>query len=138
MAQFIFLFLVRDAGLDAYYSIDSAAVSSEEEGNDIYPPARSVMRQHGIPFSSHRAHRITDGEFQSADLVIAMDSSNIRALRRRFGDDGRIRMLLGRDVADPWYTDDFATAFHDIEEGCRSLLMDTRSIIPDILSNEKR
>ena len=138
MAQFVFLSLVKEAGLDAYYSVDSAAVSSEEEGNDIYPPARSVLRRHGIPFAYHRAHRITDDEFRSADLVVVMDGSNLRALRRRFGDDPRIRMLLDRDVADPWYTDDFETAFHDIDEGCRSLLMDTRSIIPDILSMEKR
>ena len=117
--------------------MDSAAVSTEEEGNDIYPPAKSVMRRHGIPFSFHRAHRITDDEFRSADLVVVMDGSNLRALRRRFGDDARIRLLLDRDVADPWYTDDFETAFSDIENGCRSLLMDTKSNIPDILSKEK-
>ena len=137
MAQFIFSSLLREECLEEYYSVDSAAVSTEEEGNDIYTPAKSVMRRHGIPFSFHRAHRITDDEFRSADLVVVMDGSNLRALRRRFGDDARIRLLLDRDVADPWYTDDFETAFSDIENGCRSLLMDTKSNIPDILSKEK-
>ena len=115
------------------YEADSAGVSSEETGNDIYPPAKDVLRRHGIPFSRHRAHRITDSEFADADLVIALDRSNLSALVRRFGQDGKIRMLLERDVADPWYTDDFDTAYDDIEKGCISLLMDTKTAFPDIL-----
>ena len=134
IAEYVFKYLARKDGSDALYSISSAGVSSEEEGNDIYPPAKQVLRRHAVPFSQHHAHRITDKEFHDADIVIALDSSNLRALRRRFGDDGRIRMLLGRDVADPWYTDDFDTAFSDIESGCISLLMDTKASFPDILS----
>ena len=133
MAEFIFRNLADKSGLSSSFYISSAGVSSEETGNDIYPPAKAVMRRHGIPFSSHAAHRITDEEFAASDLVIALDSSNLAALHRRFGKDSRIRMLLGRDVADPWYTDDFDTAFSDIENGCISLLMDTKAAFVDIL-----
>ena len=136
MAQFMFTHLAAEEGLRGFYDVGSAGVSSEEEGNDIYPPAKAVLRAHKIPFAFHRAHRITDEEFSSADLVVALDSSNLRALRRRFGDDGRIRMLLSRDVDDPWYTGDFDTAYHDIDQGCRSLLMDTKPAKADILTKE--
>ena len=125
MAEYIFRYLSDEAGLDV--SVTSAGVSSEENGNDIYPPAKRVLRSHEIPFSSRRAHRITDEEFRGNDLVIALDFSNLRNLQRRFGNDPKIRMLLDRDVDDPWYTDDFETAYNDILRGCRSLLEEIAS-----------
>ena len=133
IAEAVFRNLVRNEKLSDKFIISSAGVSSEESGNDIYPPAKAVLRRHGIPFMHHAAHRITDDEFRSADPVIALDRSNLSALKRRFGDNDKLRMLLPRDVADPWYTDDFDTAYSDIESGCISLLMDTKSLFPDIL-----
>ena len=120
MAEAIMRQLASDSGLDI--AVSSAAVSSEEEGNDIYPPAKRILKAHGVPFSRHHAHRITEREFAESDLVVAMDESNVRALQRRFGNPGKLRMLLPRPVADPWYTDDFETAYRDILSGCRSLL----------------
>ena len=107
-------------------TVTSAGVSSEEEGNDIYPPAKRTLKRHGIPFSSHHAHRITDDEFRDNDFVIALDRSNLNNLVRRFGKDYRIMMLLSRDVEDPWYTDDFETAYEDILSGCKALLSEIR------------
>ena len=122
MAEFIFRNLLDSKGLSSRFYVSSAGVSSEETGNDIYPPAKRMLRTKGIPFSSHSAHRITDKEFNESDLVVAMDESNMRALQRRFGNPVKLRMLLPRSVADPWYTDDFETAYRDILSGCRSLL----------------
>ena len=122
MAEFIFRNLLDLKGLNRRFYVSSAGVSSEETGNDIYPPAKRMLRTKGIPFSSHSAHRITDKEFNESNLVVALDSSNYRNLIRRFGDDRKIIMLLDRDVADPWYTDDFLTAYEDILEGCQKLL----------------
>ena len=122
MAEFIFKDLLSSAGSTSDFIISSAGVSSEESGNDIYPPAKRILKNMGIPFTSHRAHRITDSEFAESDLVIALDSSNFRNLVRRFGNNAKIRMLLDRDVEDPWYTDDFEKAFDDIYLGCKNLL----------------
>ena len=122
MAEFIFKNLVKEKGLEASFEITSAGVSAEEEGNDIYPPAKRELRSHNIPFTSHYAHRITDKEFEENDLVIALDSSNMRSLLSRFGKHDKIRMLLQRDVDDPWYTGDFDIAYRDITEGCLNLL----------------
>ena len=126
MAEYIMKYLLEDYHTEGVY-VSSAGVSSEENGNDIYPPAKRILRAKGIPFSSHRAHRITDAEFSENDLVIALDSSNYRNLVRRFGNNPKIRMLLDRDVDDPWYTDDFEKAFDDIFRGCKNLLSGLKS-----------
>ena len=122
MAEFIFKNLVKEKGIDKSFEISSAGVSSEEEGNDIYPPAKRELRRHNIPFTSHYAHRITDEEFRENNLIIALDSSNMRRLLSRFGKDDKIRMLLDREVDDPWYTGDFSIAYRYITEGCLNLL----------------
>lgn len=122
MAEAVFRKLADDRGFGDRFNVSSSGVSSEESGNDIYPPAKAELRRRGIPFSRRSAKRISDREFEDYDLIIALDRSNLAYLRRRFGDSPKIRMLLDRDVDDPWYTDDFATAYEDILKGCERLL----------------
>lgn len=123
MAEFIMRNMLSENGIDDV-SVSSCGVSSEEEGNDIYPEAKRMLRMKGVPFSHHRAHRITDREFRDADMILCMDRSNLRALERRFGHDDRVSMILDRDVDDPWYSGDFETAYGDIEKGCRRICSD--------------
>ena len=122
MGEYIFKKLINDAGVADRFVVTSAGVSSEEDGNDIYPPAKAMMKKKGIPFSYHRAHRITDREFEDADYVLALDSSNYRRLISRFGESDKVSMLLNRDVDDPWYSGDFNTAFEDIYKGSAEFL----------------
>lgn len=126
MAEAIFRYIASDS-----YSVSSAGVSSEESGNDIYPPAKRVLKKNSIPFSSHRAHRITDADFSSSDLIVALDSYNLRALRNRFGNSDKIIMLNDKDVDDPWYTDDFDTAYAEIYSGCAKLLENLKLIVAE-------
>lgn len=130
MAEFVMKDLVHRAGRDHEFVIDSAAVSLEEIGNPIYPPAQRTLRAHGIPFTDHRARRVTLDDYHRYDLLVCMDESNIRLLRYIIDqepDADRVRLLLSfagnpRSVADPWYTDDFETTFRDLLEGCTALL----------------
>ena len=128
MAEFILKALVRAKGLEKQFFIDSAAVSSEEIGNPIYPPAARKLREKGVPVLPHRARQITRRDYEAYDLIIAMDEYNLVNLRRRLPDTaGKYRLLLsftdrGGEVADPWYTGDFETAYRDILDGCRGLL----------------
>ena len=129
MAVWLFKHLAAEAGVSERFEVTSAAVSYEEEGNGMYPPAKRKLTQKGIPFEDHRAHRITPGEYAAADLVIIMDRSNRRMLEYIVGSDreGKVHSMLeyaglSRDVADPWYTGDFETAYNDILAGCRGLL----------------
>ena len=123
MAEFIMKYLLSKDSLSCAFTVLSAGVSDEEHGNDIYPPAKKVLTVHGIPFSGHSAHRITEAEFMDADYIYAMDSSNYMALTRRFGNaSGKISMFLDKDVEDPWYSGDFNAVFNDIFRGCSVLL----------------
>ena len=123
MAEFVMKDMVKKAGRAEQFRIASAAVSREELGNPVYPPARRELQKHGIGCDGHRAHQITRAELEGYDLIYYMDGSNARYLHRLFGEDAnKCRPLLHRDVADPWYTGDFSATWADICEGCRRIL----------------
>ena len=129
MAEFIMKKLVRDARRDGAFCIASAATSREELGNDMYPPAKRCLRAHGVPFTPRAARQVTPADYDEWDLLIIMDALNRRNLNRIIptDPDGKIHTLLsftGRDgvIDDPWYTDDFETAYRDILRGCEALL----------------
>jgi len=122
MAEFVLKDMVKKAGLADRFEIDSVAVSREELGHGIYPPARRVLTSHGIPFSDHRARQMTQADCDYYDHIYYMDTSNARYLRQLFGSAHNCRPLLERDVADPWYTGDFAKTWEDILEGCTRIL----------------
>lgn len=130
MAEFILKALIKARGIEDYYHIESAAVSDEETGNPIYPPAKRCLSQHGVWFDPmKRARKVTPVDYERFDRIICMDASNLRLIRRIIPDDpdGKIHLLMsytgkGRDVADPWYTGDFETTFQDLLEGCEAML----------------
>ena len=123
MAEFIMKDLVAKAGRSGEFRIASAAVSREELGNPVYPPARRELQKHGIRCDGHAAHQITRAELDEYDMIYYMDTSNARYLRRLFGDGAeKCCPLLDRDVADPWYTGDFTQTYNDIVEGCERIL----------------
>ena len=128
MGEFILKKMLLDEGIEGV-EVLSRGVSSEEEGNDIYPPAKRVLRSHGIPFTHHSAHRISDSDFDSSDIVYALDSSNYRALTRRFPSSDRIRMLCEEEVEDPWYTGNFEGVYREISEGCRNIVKELKNNI---------
>ena len=123
MAECVMKDLAAKAGRSGEFHIASAAVSREEIGNPVYPPARRELQKHGIRCDGHAAHQITRQELDSYDKIYYMDASNARYLQRLFGDAAaKCRPLLSHDVADPWYTGDFSATWADILEGCQAIL----------------
>ena len=130
MAEFIMKKLVADAGLSEQFEIASAATSTEEIGNPVYPPARRKLAEHGIACDGKTARQLTRRDYDYYDLLIGMDRYNIRNMERMCGGDpvGKIHMLMEyagnarQDVADPWYTGDFNATWRDCLNGCRGLL----------------
>ena len=123
MAEFIMKDLVAKAGVSGRFEIASAAVSREEIGNPVYPPARRELQKHGISCAGKTARQVTAADFDNFDRIYYMDASNARYLARMLPRDGsKIRPLLNRDVADPWYTGDFGRTWDDILEGCQAIL----------------
>ena len=128
-AEFVFGDLVRREGLEGEFLIASAATSTEEIGNPVYPPMKRELARHGIGCEGKRAVQLTRADYGRYDLLVGMDSANIRNMHRMLGGDpeGKIRKLLdytgkGGDVADPWYSDRFDIAYSDILAGCEGLL----------------
>ena len=130
MAEFIFKDLIRSQGLENQFYVESAAVSTEEIGNSIYPPAKRCLNAHGIPFdNSKTARQITRADYDRFDLIICMDRMNLRWIRYIIPDDPahKIRLMMSfagidRDVADPWYTGDFEQTYNDVLLASRSLI----------------
>ncbi len=133
MAEFVMKDLVAKAGLSDQFHIESAATSAEELGNPVYPPARKKLAEHGIDCAGKYARQLRREDYDSYDLIVCMDRSNVRDARRVCGGDSedKIRLLLsftGSDgeVADPWYTGDFEATWQDVSAGCQAILKQYR------------
>ena len=133
MAEFVMKHLVKEAGVEDYFYIESAATSTEEIGNSVYPPARRKLAEHGIGCQGKTARQMTRSDYTRFDLLVGMDAWNIRNMNRICGGDpdGKIVMLMDYtdrpgDVADPWYTGDFEATWRDVLEGCQGLLKSLR------------
>lgn len=129
MAQFVMEELVRRAGREGEFEIDSAATSREELGNPPHYGTVAKLRAEGVPVGSHRARRVRRDEYELWNHIIYMDAENARGLGRILGGDpgGKVSRLLDwtsrpGDVADPWYTGDFDTTYRDVLLGCEALL----------------
>ena len=129
MAEFAMEDLVRREGIAAAFEIASAATSTEELGNPVYPPARRKLAEQGISCAGKTARQIEKADYDRYDYIIGMDHSNLRNMQRAFGGDpaGKLSLLLDYtsrpgQVADPWYTGNFDATWQDVSEGCRGLL----------------
>ena len=129
MAEYVMKDLVKREGLEDECSIASAATSTEEIGNGVYPPARRKLQEHGISCAGHAARQLRQADYQAYDLLVGMDRANLRNMLRICGGDpeGKISLLMDHtsrrgEVADPWYTGDFETTWQDVLEGCQGLL----------------
>lgn len=129
MAEFVFRDRAAQRGAAGQFFVASAATSDEEIGNPVHPGTVRVLRARGVPMAPHRAARLTRADYGEYDLLLGMDTGNLRQILRITGGDpdDKVRRLLDytarpRDIADPWYTGDFDATYRDVREGCDALL----------------
>lgn len=129
MAEFVMKDMVKKAGLEGQFHIESAATSTEEIGNPVYPPARRKLAEHGIGCEGHAARQLRRSDYRDWDYLVGMDGANLRNMNQICGGDPQKKLSLlldytgrPRDVADPWYTGDFDRTWEDVNAGCRALL----------------
>lgn len=129
MAEFIMKKMVMERNAEDRFRIESAATSTEEIGNPVYPPAKRILAAHGIQCEGKRARQIRQEDYGQFDYLIGMDQANLTNMKRFFHGDPEGKLSLMMDytsrqgnVADPWYTGDFQTTWEDVTEGCRGLL----------------
>ena len=128
MAEFVMKELLRKAGR-VDIAVASAALHTDELGNDIHWGTRRELERHGIPFTPRAAWLLSAAEATKYDLIVGMDNYNMADLKRLVypGDRPKLRKLLSfasidRDVADPWYTGNFDETYADVVTGCEALL----------------
>lgn len=129
MAEFIFKKLINERGLNDCFYVDSKAVTREEEGNPVYPLAKSELKKHDVNCDGKYSVVLKSGDYENYDYFICMDDDNVRRATRIFGDDKnckikKLKSFYGdaSDVSDPWYTNRFDVAYNDIYNGCVCLL----------------
>ena len=129
MGEYILKDMLEKRGMSQDFYVESAATSTEELGNPVYPPARNKLKEHGIDCRGKTARQITKADYKNFDYIFCADSYNIKNAMRIFGSDpaGKVRRLLDitdnpRDIADPWYTGNFDITYDDIIEGCEAFL----------------
>ncbi len=129
MAEFVMKDMVKKKGISDMFEIASAATSTEELGNPVYPPASRKLREKGLDCSGKTSRQMTADDYGYYDLIVAMDRYNLRNMARFVGNDpdGKVSLLMDytptpRDVADPWYTGDFEQTWKDVNMGCEGLL----------------
>ena len=92
LAESVFTELVRRAGREGEFVIDSAATSTEEIGNPPHHGTVAKLREVGIPVVAHRARQVRRAEYGDWDHIVYMDAENARGLRRIFGDDPDVKI----------------------------------------------
>ena len=129
MAEYMLKEMVRRAGREDEFRIDSAATSTEEIGNGVHYGTREKLKREGVPCGDHRARQMTRKDYQVFDYLLGMDRANIRNMVRIAGGDpeGKICRVLDfaenpRDIADPWYTGNFDETYDDLQEGLEAFL----------------
>lgn len=130
MAEFVMKDLVEKRGLSGQFFIESAATSTEEIGNPVHRGTRKILDRLGISCAEKRARQLKRTDYDTFDYLIGMDEANVRNMNRICGGDPetKIYKLLDftdepRSISDPWYTGDFEATFHDVRDGCDSLLL---------------
>ena len=136
MAEFVLKDMVAKRGLEDRFHIESAATSTEEIGNGVYPPAKQELARHGIGvpgnelgLSAKRARQLRREDYEAWDYIIGMEQLNMRYMLRILGEDpeGKVRLLMDftgkpEDIDDPWYTGDFSGVYRQIVRGCEALI----------------
>ena len=124
MAEFVFKDMLKKTNRENDFTVASRATSDEAVGCGVHRGTQAVLAKHSVPCPHRTATQLVKADYERYDLIYGMDESNIRNMLRLFGGDkeGKVRLLLDREVADPWYTGNFDITYSDIVEGCKKIL----------------
>lgn len=106
----------------------SRATSTEEIGNDIYPPMKRALSQCNIPFEHHVATRISKQDYDVADYIFYMDNNNLNYLKFLLDDNGKKFHLISKFTAnlqfidDPWYSGEYEIVIKELWQCCEDII----------------
>lgn len=127
-AEMIFREEIRLTHRESEFEVTSLALSSEEIGNDIYPPMRKSLISHKIPLHPHKARRLTQNDLEECDYLFYMDESNRRILSYLVNDEhNRCKPVsfftssIG-EIEDPWYSDRYDFVVEELKQCVKDIL----------------
>lgn len=134
-AEGVFRHFAAEAKLDVF--ADSAGTRGFHFGHR--PDRRSVRTAaaRGIDLGDQRARKVEKADFETFDLIVALDNGHLRRLERLqpANAPARVSLLLdftpdraGEDVPDPYYggEDGFEHALDLIEAGVRGIIAEIK------------
>ena len=121
MAEYILKDMLSKNNIDNVI-VESRATSYEEQGNDMYPKAKKVLNQKGIPYNRREAKRLENKDYDKYDIFYYMEDKNLKNIERILESTDKCQKLLDKDIEDPWYTNNFEKVFEEIEDGCKEII----------------
>ena len=128
MAEFVMKHLVAEAGLEKNFVIESAGCHPSV-GTPVSEGTVHELRKNNVPFAYRTSKQFLARDYARFNYLIGLDRYNVRDMKEICGGDpdGKIFLMMDfagehRDVADPWYTDDFAETYRDVLIACAALL----------------
>lgn len=127
-AEYIFKLLMRKYQMEDRYEVYSRATSTEEIGNDIYPPMKRALREHNVPFEEHHATRISRSDYEKADVIFYMDDNNLRYLNYLLDDKDKKFEIISKYtqnlhyIDDPWYSGEYEIVINEIWQCCEDII----------------
>ena len=132
LAEGVFRAVAAERGLSHLFRLDSAGTGGWHAGSAPDPRSVAIAARHGIDITGQCARKVAPEDFETFDLLLAMDRSNVEELLRMAPDDARRRIHLfldyagvgQRDVPDPYFggPDGFTDVYRMIREASESLL----------------
>lgn len=124
------------AGLDDRVFVDSAGTHDYHIGDPPDPRSCATAKTYGVDLSVLRARQVTKEDFETFDLILAMDDGHLALLRRLCPPCHRDKVKLyleyapsfGRIVPDPYYggQDGFEAVYRMCEAVTAVLVRDIR------------
>ena len=121
MAEYILKDMLIKNNIDNVI-VESRATSYEEQGNDMYPKAKKVLNQKGIPYNRREAKRLENKDYDKYDIFYYMEDKNLKNIERILDSTDKCQKLLDKDIEDPWYKNNFEKVFEEIEQGCKEII----------------
>jgi protein-tyrosine phosphatase len=123
LAMFLLRYKLKEIGKDDDFEITSAGLENSTKGEDMHPESKKQLDEHEIPYQEHHAHPLSPKEFLEQDYVLYMENYQKIAIKRMMSNNHieKLHRLFDytgecRDIADPYYTGDFVTAYLDIDK----------------------
>jgi protein-tyrosine phosphatase len=133
MAEGVFRKLLQVRGLGDEIQVDSVATHDFQQGKPPFEAACAAAKKRGYEIGHLASRKVTPGDFDHFDAILAMDHGNLARLRTIAPTRSKHKIELlteysdkyyGKEIADPYggKPKDYEVALDMIEDSCLGLV----------------